>query len=283
MYLIRFLSSLYLISEAFSYQATLPKANIIQPIPSLRSQFIVRNAFAQRAATTRNELSLPDSTSLFSSMSTATEEVGLESDDSVEEEGLGAWIPFASTSSLLGLGPQRITTMNVDFVVWHTPELDEKEKKMKKKKGEPIEDVKWTVQVDACSHRLAPLSQGRVDPETECIECPYHGWQFDCEGNVTAIPQLDKGNSLEQVQRKPGTNVKTFPTHIVGDIMFVFLPSSLHGEMFPQSLLPEKYYPFLDGLPEDHKMFVRELPYSFDFLVEVRLMCGITMYCIIPL
>ena len=27
--------------------------------------------------------------------------------------------------------------------------------------------------LDLCPHRLAPLSQGRVDPLTGCIECPY--------------------------------------------------------------------------------------------------------------
>lgn len=269
MYLIRFFSSVYLVSKVLSYQAPFskpiiqPKTTLSSTSPLFRQDFKGRNALARQ-----NELSLPDQTRLFSSMSTTDEDVELDSDDSVEEEGLGAWIPFASCSSLKGLGPQRITTMNVDFVVWHTPEDDKKEKKRKKKNGEPIEEVKWTVQLDACTHRLAPLSQGRVDPESACIECPYHGWQFDCEGNLNALPQLDKGKSVEKVQQKSTTNVKTFPTHIVGDLMFVFLPSSLHGEMFLQSLLPEQYYPFLDGKPDDHKIFVRDLPYSVDFLVE---------------
>ncbi|WP_434043630.1 MULTISPECIES: Rieske 2Fe-2S domain-containing protein [Sorangium] len=34
---------------------------------------------------------------------------------------------------------------------------------------------------DACPHRLAPLSQGRVRPDGR-LECPYHGWHFDAEG-----------------------------------------------------------------------------------------------------
>ncbi len=97
-------------------------------------------------------------------------------------------------------------------------------------------------------------------------KCRYHGWQFDLEGKVTTIPQLEENKSIESVQQKGG-NVKTFPVHEVGDLLFVFLPSSLHGEMFPQSLLPEKQYPHVF---EDNgkQVFVRELPYSFDFLVE---------------
>lgn len=61
--------------------------------------------------------------------------------------------------------------------------------------------------------------------------------------------------------------MKTFPLHTVGDIIFVFLPASLHGEMFPQSLLPEHQYPHLSH-DDTTQMFVRELPYSFDFLIE---------------
>jgi len=155
---------------------------------------------------------------------------------------------------MTGLGPQKVTVMGVDLVVWHT-EADEK-------KGETRA---WTAQVDACAHRLAPLSQGRVDPETNCVECPYHGWQFDAGGNVTSVPQLEENKSIESV-RKQGGNVRTFPVHAAGDLLFVFLPASLHGEMFPRSLLPEHYYPHvIDG---DGPIFVRELPYSFDFLVE---------------
>jgi pheophorbide a oxygenase len=32
----------------------------------------------------------------------------------------------------------------------------------------------WSAVEDTCPHRLAPLSEGRVD-ESGCIECPYHG------------------------------------------------------------------------------------------------------------
>lgn len=35
----------------------------------------------------------------------------------------------------------------------------------------------WQATEDTCPHRLAPLSEGRVD-ETGCIECPYHGMFF---------------------------------------------------------------------------------------------------------
>ena len=96
----------------------------------------------------------------------------------------------------------------------------------------------------------------------------YHGWQFGTDGKVTCIPQLEKTKTIESVQ-KSGGNAKTFPVHAVGDLLFVFLPSSLHGEMFPQSLLPENWYPNLgERANKEEQMFARDLPYSMDFLVE---------------
>ena len=86
-----------------------------------------------------------------------------------DDDNIGAWVPIHSVSSLRGLGPQRITTMGLDLVVW-----------------EGLNET-WSVMTDACPHRLAPLSQGRVDTETGCIECPYHGWQFDFEGSLIKV------------------------------------------------------------------------------------------------
>ncbi|MCB1136026.1 MAG: Rieske 2Fe-2S domain-containing protein, partial [Chlamydiia bacterium] len=40
--------------------------------------------------------------------------------------------------------------------------------------------------LDRCSHRGAPLSEGRV--EGNCVTCPYHGWSFDPSGQCTSLP-----------------------------------------------------------------------------------------------
>lgn len=44
------------------------------------------------------------------------------------------------------------------------------------------------VAVDRCPHRGAPLSAGTI--EHDCVVCPYHGWAFDHEGEIAAIPAL---------------------------------------------------------------------------------------------
>jgi phenylpropionate dioxygenase-like ring-hydroxylating dioxygenase large terminal subunit len=44
------------------------------------------------------------------------------------------------------------------------------------------------VLLDRCAHRNVPLSLGRV--VSGRIECPYHGWQYDRDGDCRRIPGL---------------------------------------------------------------------------------------------
>lgn len=168
-----------------------------------------------------------------------------------DSEGIGAWIPIASASALEGLGPQQITVMGRDLVVWKGP------------------NESWSVMSDVCPHRMAPLSQGRIDPQTNCIECPYHGWQFDVDGTLKAVPQLDKDQSLSSLER---TNVQALPVHQAGDMIFAFLPSFVHGEIFRQSVLPEDMFPTLrEDIANDVTYYTRELvspPLIFAFYVS---------------
>ena len=74
-----------------------------------------------------------------------------------EAAPVGAWAPVASVAALSGLGPQKVEMFGRNYAVWEH-------------KGE------WSVLLDQCPHRLAPLSQGRVDDESGCLECP-RVWQ----------------------------------------------------------------------------------------------------------
>ncbi|CAI0403649.1 unnamed protein product [Linum tenue] len=46
----------------------------------------------------------------------------------------------------------------------------------------------WKVFDDMCPHRLAPLSEGRID-RWGSLQCSYHGWCFDGSGSCQLIPQ----------------------------------------------------------------------------------------------
>ena len=64
---------------------------------------------------------------------------------------------------------------------------------------------RWNAVKDACPHRLAPLSEGRVD-EAGQIECPYHGWTFDGCGACTKIPQMLNGGEASALAKCGGTS-----------------------------------------------------------------------------
>jgi len=47
---------------------------------------------------------------------------------------------------------------------------------------------------DRCTHRGAPLSLGRI--HQGCLECPYHGLQFNTRGECQLIPANGKGKPI---------------------------------------------------------------------------------------
>ena len=49
-------------------------------------------------------------------------------------------------------------------------------------------DGKAGILQDRCPHRSTPLSLGKI--KGNCIECPYHGWQFNRLGECEKIPAL---------------------------------------------------------------------------------------------
>ena len=59
-------------------------------------------------------------------------------------------------------------------------------------------DGSWSAFSDACPHRLAPLSAGRVvpGPDGERLQCPYHGWEFGADGRCLRIPSMADGSPV---------------------------------------------------------------------------------------
>jgi phenylpropionate dioxygenase-like ring-hydroxylating dioxygenase large terminal subunit len=167
-------------------------------------------------------------------------------DRSIYQEASGAWVPMGSISSFDTKYPIALEVLGEKYVIWKAP-------------GGNMSEG-WGVMRDICPHRLAPLSEGRVDAVSGCLECPYHGWQFNTQGACTKIPQLDPGKTLPT----GGTSASSFKIKVVGDVLFSYLP--IPGQVanhFPAE--PESLFPILS----DIKSFVvRELPYSVDFLVE---------------
>jgi phenylpropionate dioxygenase-like ring-hydroxylating dioxygenase large terminal subunit len=60
--------------------------------------------------------------------------------------------------------------------------------------------------VDRCAHRNAPLSEGFV--KDDCLVCPYHGWQYDAQGQCQQIPSLAEGRAIPATARVPTRQVR---------------------------------------------------------------------------
>ncbi|MBS1881355.1 MAG: aromatic ring-hydroxylating dioxygenase subunit alpha [Actinobacteria bacterium] len=89
------------------------------------------------------------------------------------------WHPIAESSDLTEQ-PKRFQLLGTELVGFRGP------------KG-------VSVFRDLCIHRGAALSLGWVTDG--CITCPYHGWQYDSEGNCVKIPALPEGSNVPRKAR----------------------------------------------------------------------------------
>lgn len=72
--------------------------------------------------------------------------------------------------------------------------------------------------VDRCAHRGMALSRGRV--VGDCVECPYHGWQYSGSGALCAVPALCEGERVPQPE-----SMRAFPVIEQDDHLWVWLGS----------------------------------------------------------
>ncbi|AKG21962.1 aromatic ring-hydroxylating dioxygenase subunit alpha [Calothrix sp. 336/3] len=127
----------------------------------------------------------------------------------------------------------------------------------------PKHSEKFSVFLDKCPHRLAPLTEGRIDEETGNLMCSYHGWQFDDQGICTQIPQADNPEILSKNQEN--FCVQGFPTRQEQELLWVWLDLN-SPELAAATPLP------LSPLDESHgfmrKSLVRDLAYDWQTLIE---------------
>lgn len=85
---------------------------------------------------------------------------------------------------------------------------------------------------DTCIHRGASLGLGKV--KGDCIQCPYHGWQFAGDGQCRKIP------SLGSDARIPGrARVDAYPVDERYGLIFAFLGDLPAVERCPIMPIPE--------------------------------------------
>lgn len=85
---------------------------------------------------------------------------------------------------------------------------------------------------DTCTHRSGSLADGRI--RNGCVECPYHGWTFDGEGNCTRIPSLGPDARIPE-----RTRVDAYPVVEKYGLVHVFLGDLPEAERPPIIPIPE--------------------------------------------
>src|SRR4051812_46406288 len=74
-----------------------------------------------------------------------------------------------------------------------------------------------------CAHRGTSLFYGRN--EESGLRCIYHGWKYDCDGNVLDTPAEPAGSRFKEKLHQTA-----YPTHEAAGVVFAY--------MGPRSLMP---------------------------------------------
>ncbi|CAI0444902.1 unnamed protein product [Linum tenue] len=171
----------------------------------------------------------------------AAEGTALASERSEKFDWYSQWYPLMPVCDLDKKVPRALMVLGMDVVVW----WDRNENA-------------WKVFDDMCPHRLAPLSEGRIDPAGR-LQCVYHGWCFDGSGNCKLIPQAPADGPPVQTSKR--ACVAAYPTIVHHDMVW-FWPNS--DPQYKDIIAKEKppYFPELDDPSFTTVMGSRDLPYG---------------------
>ncbi|KAI7730201.1 hypothetical protein M8C21_000301, partial [Ambrosia artemisiifolia] len=137
--------------------------------------------------------------------------------------------------------------MGLDVVVWWDKNENE-----------------WKVFDDMCPHRLAPLSEGRID-QWGRLQCVYHGWCFSGSGDCKLIPQAPADGPPVNTFKK--ACVAVYPSTVQNGIVW-FWPNT--DPQYKDILTKKKppYIPELDDPSFTYQMYNRDIPYGYEILTE---------------
>ena len=114
--------------------------------------------------------------------------------------------------------------------------------------------------LDKCPHRGVALSLGNVT-DSGCLECPYHGWQFDNKGNCTKVP-FNKPSEINLTK----LSAVSLPTRIIAGLVWVFTGfEKASAPQLPESLnQPQQFYYVHDEIWNAH--WTRIIENAMDFV-----------------
>ncbi|MCO5577424.1 hypothetical protein L7F22_031256 [Adiantum nelumboides] len=109
---------------------------------------------------------------------------------------------------------------------------------------------------DRCPRRLAKLSEGQI--MNGRLECLYHGWQFEGEGQCVKIPQLPAGAKIPTA-----ACVRSYPVHDSQGVVWVWMGTKSKADV--------KKIPHFDQYDDPNNVEIASihfLPYDHSILLE---------------
>ena len=85
---------------------------------------------------------------------------------------------------------------------------------------------------NVCTHRGGNLAGGKL--RGDCVECPYHGWQYNGAGECVKIPSIGKDGKIPA-----RTRIDSYPVQEKYGLVFCFLGDLPEVERTPIMDIPE--------------------------------------------
>jgi phenylpropionate dioxygenase-like ring-hydroxylating dioxygenase large terminal subunit len=161
------------------------------------------------------------------------------------------WYPVAVVEFLDPSRPHKIELLGRELAIWRDG------------------SGKWRCFANFCPHRLAPLSEGRIESDGTLL-CAYHAWRFNSEGNCVNIPQSQDTETKLKHCSNPKSRAVTYLTQERQGLLWVWAESGAEAQQESQSRQP-RLIPELESNSERVvKLFwnIRDLPYGWDFFME---------------
>jgi len=181
------------------------------------------------------------------------------------------WVPLASAFELDPDRPTPIKFMGQRYVAYRSSSSSND--------ADGQVGERWVVTDDACPHRLAPLSEGRIDRNSNVLECAYHGWKFSDDGYCQRIPQMTP-EAQTAAFRNPKCHLKSYPTVLEKNVVWAWLwpddPFGTTAGAGDADNADQQQQQRLSGFPEymaagvldNSSTYTRDLPYGWDTLME---------------
>ena len=161
------------------------------------------------------------------------------------------WYPLAVIDFLDPSRPNAVQLLGKELVLWRDGA------------------DKWRCFEDFCPHRLAPLSEGRVESDGTLM-CAYHAWRFDSAGQCLSIPQSKDQQTEANNRQNSQSCAVAYPTQECQGLLWVWPESGPQAQLESQT----KALRIIPELEENSDRvikldwYVRDLPYGWDFFME---------------